>query len=214
MRKKIQSFLIAGGNPTLLIRESNASEKKKIIKKYLGEYDQIGFIEEGDIPVLSMMGSELCINATIAFASTLSRKGYLKTSGVEDKIFYENRNNQTFLQIKLPYRKIKNCVLFNGIGYICKNELVDPSKNELLSYVKKYNLPAFGELQYIQDKIRPFVYVSETDSLIPDSACGSGSLALNVYKNVEKVIQPTGQIIFVRRKKDTFWISAFVEKLK
>lgn len=71
---KKQKFLIAGGNSTLLVWGCPVWKKSQVIKKYLGEVEQVGFIENANgISSLEMMGGELCINATLALASKLGQ---------------------------------------------------------------------------------------------------------------------------------------------
>ena len=40
---KIKKFLIAGGNPTVLISDHNEKDTEKLTKKYLKEAEQVGF---------------------------------------------------------------------------------------------------------------------------------------------------------------------------
>lgn len=51
---RIEKFLIAGRNSTLLIWDCPAARKKEIVKKYLGETEQIGFVSvsEKDVKLL------------------------------------------------------------------------------------------------------------------------------------------------------------------
>src|SRR3990167_7684369 len=87
---KLSKYLVAGGNPTLLVFGKNINQK--IIQKYLvKEVDQIGSIDlMQEIPVLTMMGNELCINATLCMAYFLKGAGVLKASCVNSKIRYLN----------------------------------------------------------------------------------------------------------------------------
>lgn len=208
---KLKKFLIAGGNSTLLVEDYPSGGKKEIIKKYLGEVEQIGFVEtKNGLPFLNMMGGELCINGTIALASTLGKKGELKTSGYDGVVQYQNKGNATQISLSLPYKIIKNKILLSGIGYILiwNKELI--SKEYLDTFCKKYNLPAFGALIVKNNVMYPYVYVKSTNSLFEETACGSGSIALSILAQKESVIQPTGKTITVKNNNNAFSINAEV----
>jgi hypothetical protein len=151
-----------------------------------------------------MMGGELCVNATLAFASQLFDSGELITSGVEGKIKYENRNGITKISIPLKYEKLKNVILFEGIGFICiaKNENVRIDKKFLFDFCNKYKLSAFGAIVYEGNRIDPYVYVKEVDSFVRETACGSGSIAFSLFSGYREIIQPTKKVIEVRRVSD------------
>ena len=84
-----------------------------------------------------------------------------------------------------------------------------------LELATKYKLPAFGVISYTTDqmKISPVVYVVETDTLVIETSCGSGSIAISILTGTTDIIQPTGEIIKVERNGDIFSIEATVQKL-
>lgn len=211
---KFNKFLIANGNSTLLVKGYKSSEKKTIIEKYLGSVEQIGFISyPKGIPKLLMMGDELSINATIALAAMLSNKsGKLLTSGYKGLVAYKNQKQYTKIKLSIAYKRIENIVLLNGIGYIFLEVCRKISKNYLSGFCSKYNLPAFGAIFYKNNKIVPFVYVKETDSLFQETACGSASTVLNILTGKKSITQPTGKIITVEKIGNNFVISAEVTK--
>lgn len=212
---KLNKFLIAGGNSTLLVKGYKSSEKEKIIKRYLGEVEQIGFISyPKGIPKLLMMGNELSINATLALAAMLSNKsGKLLTSGYKGLISYTNQKQYTKISLSIAYEKISNIVLLNGIGYIFLEKTKRISKKYLSGFCSKYNLPAFGAIFYKNNKVVPFVYVKGTDSLFQETACGSASTVLNILTGKKSITQPTGKIITVEKTGNDFVISAKVTKI-
>lgn len=211
---KLNKFLIAGGNSTLLVKGYKSSEKGEIIKKYLGEVEQIGFISyPKGTPKLLMMGNELSINATLALAKMLSNKsGKLLTSGYKGFVPYKNQKQYTKIELSIAYEKIGNIVLLNGIGYVFLKENKQISKSYLFYYCSKYNLPAFGAIFYKDKKLVPYVYVKQTDSLFKETACGSASAVLNILTGEKSIIQPTGKIISVEKTDNNFVISAEVTK--
>lgn len=211
---KLNKFLIAGGNSTLLVKGYKSSEKEKIIKKYLGEVEQIGFVSyPRGIPKLLMMGNELSVNGTIALASTLKNKsGKLLTSGYRGLISYENQKKCTKIKLNIAYKKFDNTVLLEGIGFILVKDGNEVTKGYLSGFCTKYKLPAFGAIFYSKNKLIPCVYVKQTDSLFKETACGSASITLNILTGQQSIIQPTGQIINIKRTGEKFEISAQVTK--
>ncbi len=212
---KLNKYLIANGNSTLLVKGYKSSEKKEIIKKYLGSVEQIGFVSyPKGVPKLSMMGDELCINGIIAFASTLPNKsGVLLTSGYQGLIPYKKQCKYTTIQLDFPYQQINNIILLNGIGFIFLKNNKQISKNYLSKYCSKYNFPAFGAILYQKNKITPYVYVKQTNSLFRETACGSASIVLNILTGDKTIIQPTGEIIQISKFGNRFTIKAKVVKI-
>ena len=104
-------------------------------------------------------------------------------------------------------------LLSAGIGYILLKNTSEISKTKLRDLCGMFNLPAFWAIVNDKNKITPAVYVKDTNSMTYESACGSGSIALNILKNINSVIQPTGEIITVSRKENYFTISAKVIEL-
>lgn len=75
----------------------------------------------------------------------------------------------------------------------------------------KYNVPASGIIKYRANKITPIVYVKNTNSLVWENACGSGSLVYSIYSSYSKIIQPSKQEILVKRFKKSFTIKVPVK---
>lgn len=211
---KSKQFVIAGGNSTLLVWDSKPWQKRDIIKQYLGTVEQIGFAKtKNNLPCLEMMGSELSINGTIAMASQLKKKGFLYTSGVKEKVAYENKDEKTSITVALNYKQFENVVLLEGIGYEYFKKKRQITKSLLEEFAQQYNLPAFGAIVYENQTLIPYVYVKQTDSLFQETACGSGSIAASLVLNLEKVKQPTGKEIEIQRKKNTFTVTAEVDTI-
>ncbi len=210
----LQKFLIAGGNSTLLVWECPKSKRSIVIEKYLGEVEQVGFIKKSDgISSLEMMGGELCINGTIALASQLGIRGKLKTSGLNSDVNFKNKKGISYLELLLPFKRDANVICFPGIGFINSNTRVYQSKKRLAQLAKKYSLPAFGSISYQNDKLVPYVYVKNTNSLFEETACGSGSIVCSILTGYSKIIQPTGESISIRQRGDIFIVGAKVVKI-
>jgi histidine racemase len=183
--------------------------RTQLAKKLLKEVEQVGFIDNNR---LTMMGGELCINATLAFASTLGKKGKLFASGIGESVYYENIKKKTTLKLPLKYKKEKNIILFNGIGFIINNQNVN--KKILRKLSNKYKLPAFGAINYKRNKISPYVYVKQVGSFVRETACGSGSIAFSIFSGYNKIVQPTGKAIEVNINKNNVEIKAEVTRIR
>jgi len=212
---KIYKFLIAKGNPTALVKNCPLEKRIDFSRQLLKEVEQVGFISEIDnYPRLEMMGNELCINATIAYASTLNLKGMLFTSGFNEEIKYKNDLELTSIEIPKQYKKEGNIVLFKGIGYIFfPVEIEDTiTKDCLKELAIAYDLPAFGGIFYKINQIHPSIFVRNLDSFVKESACGSGSLAYAIFSQQSDIVQPSGGVIHISQLNQKFQISAKVEK--
>ena len=196
---------LSGAVPTSL--------RRKVIKKYLNEVEQVGFISKNQ---LEMMGGELCINATLAFASTLGKRGKLKTSGIKRFVKYDNFKNQIKIEVPLKYKQKANVILSEGIGFVCIDKKSDKKINKKLlsNFCEKYNLPAFGAIVYEKNKIIPYVYVKETGSFVRETACGSGSIAFSIFSRYKNIIQPTGKLIRVNIKNGKVLVNSEVEEVR
>lgn len=213
-------FTVAGGNTTLLVEGCAVDQRLDLAKGALQEVEQVGFIDtKAKTPSLEMMGREFSVNGTIAFANKLGGQGQLITSGLDQLVTYYQDKGRTNVKLKLPFEtfpeRLGQVVRFQGIGYLCTDKLEVPSESLVRDLCNKYNLPAFGLAMYFGDKISPFVYVRETDSLIPETACGSGSIAVSIITGRNDIIQPTLQRISVfRTRRDQFTISAKAKRLR
>lgn len=217
MKRSVDRYKIAGGNSTSLIGGCLFDQRNQFAKKELNSVEQVGFIEETKIPTMTMMGGELSINGTLAFAKHLGQKfGSLRVSGSSKMVKYKNVGNLTY-GIFLIQPKIINkrqIVLFEGIGYLCIENSKTATKESLKQLAYEFNLPAFGVAEFRNNQLTPFIYVRETDSLVAETACGSGSVALSILIGEENIIQPSGQSINIVRNGNQFTVSAKVVKMK
>ena len=202
---KIQTqkrYLIAGGNLTALVNKQLNQDFNIFTKDLLLEVEQVGYVSyDKNIPKLKMMGNELSVNGAIAFAYSLGDKGELLTSGVgKSKVLYSNQKNKTTIKLPINPKIVeKNIVLLDGIGYLIqkKSASIKQFEEKARFYCKQFNLPAFGLVEYQENKIYPTVYVKDTNSLVKETACGSGSIAFSTYSDLSEIIQPSGEKISV-----------------
>lgn len=227
MKKEI--LTIAGGNSTMYVEVCPQAQKLEVARDGLKRVEQVGFISRKNRE-LEMMGGELSINDTIGFASLLGGRGKLKTSGVETLVEFNNDGNMTTVKLRLPYQTFPErpgtVVLFEGIGYLCTDKLTVPGESIVRNYWSKYNkefgVPAFGLAMFQGDNLSPYVYVPKVDSLVLETACGSGSVALAIVeyqkngKGLNYITQPTLERIEVFQSSEdkyTFWVSAKVRRI-
>lgn len=228
----IRTFLIAGGNATALVQDCPAPRRASLAADLLREVEQVGFVDhQAHPPRLEMMGGEFCINATLAFASTLGPRGTVGVSGLDRPVDYGSTAQTTRVTIPLRWSLTDNIVLLEGIGFVLSPrsdnrhplEALDHARNKraLAGLCSRYNLPAFGAIHFADDAITPYVYVAAVDSYVPETACGSGSVAFSLFTGQSRVRQPTGQVITVGRHEerkgketgfDVFDVEALIEQ--
>lgn len=194
------------GNTTAIVRGAALEDRADIVKAILGQNraEQVGFETEpqhGACGRLEMMGGEFCGNAARAF-------GYMKaaeqwTSGVHtvgieisgaDQIVCvcADLNAKTaFAQMPLPL-ECSSCevdrfsypvVRMEGISHLIA-ENTEPSDfflSHALEAAKTMQWDAFGVMFLRKNQLTPVVYVKQSDSLVWESSCGSGSLACGWY---------------------------------
>lgn len=230
----VKEYLIAGGNRTALVQDAEVSEYVEVATSLVGEeIEQVGFVEkpkmhqsmvefyEPEYERLVMMGGELCVNATLAYArSKAVANGNIQILDGQ-KVWFENDSEQTRIEINLPYTQryanYNDCdvILFESIGYEIGMTVSEAKrrKDQLSKNCIKFNLPAFGFIAKDRDRIRPLVYVAATRSMVWETSCGSGTIAYCIAKGAKKdVKQPTGESISVKQvgRSSLFIVSASV----
>jgi|GEM_PF-22783 len=215
-------YIVAGGNLTALVDQQLDQKNNKLTQKLLLEVEQVGYVSyKEEIPKLTMMGNELSVNGTIAFASTLGDEGELLTSGLgNSRVLYSNQKNKTTIQLPISPQIIdNNIVLLKGIGYLIQKKSASFSsrkfRNQAKIYCKKLGLPAFGVIEYVKNQIYPIVYVKKTNSLVKETACGSGSIVFSKYSGYSEIIQPSGEKIsvIIDQANNSITVSAKVKEI-
>lgn len=215
MAMRISGFLIAGGNATALVLDAPRREQPGLASTLLGRVEQVGYITPGyPRPSLRMMGGEFCINATLAFASTLGQSGEITVSGLSRPVAFRNNGPVTSISVPMHWSRHDNIVLLEGIGFVLHAWRKPSSQDraELSTLCAEHDLPAFGAIFHQSNRINPVVHVAEVNSCVQETACGSGSVAFSLYSGINDVLQPSGQIITVHGR-DPFQISARVTPL-
>lgn len=212
---RTEYFTIAGGNKTCLVWDCPKDKQEVLVKEILRGVDQVGFVLDGIPPRLIMMGDELCVNAILALASTMtSPRGVIYASGVQKEIQYQHTEGGTRITFDLSYQIKGDIVLFEGIGFQCGTLDIEPTREEFQQLAMQHKVPAFGIIEYDEKQIYPSIYVEKTNSLMRESACGSGSMAAHLVTGICHVVQPTGKTILVEHTDNTFTVQATVRHLK
>ena len=201
-----RKFLIAGGNPTALVQGCPLAYRDHTAGALLRNVEQVGFIQPlASPPHMEMMGGEFCLNASLAFASTLGPTGNLSVSGLNLPATYANPGKKTRISVPIHWVVDGNIVLLEGIGFVLHPHGSGhcPGKQDLADFCARFNLPAFGSILFSDNTIFPTVLVPSMDSFVPETACGSGSVAFSLFTGEQRVRQPSGDVIAIRRHPAT-----------
>lgn len=232
---------LPGGNPTLLIdnitQEIERSDYSKKAQNFLGQsVEQVGYIEKGKkTPFrLVMMGGEFCINALRSLAMwvwerTSEQEMLLESSGTDELIRCEVKDGEVSIFIApsgiqtIVMDERSTLVLLNGIAHLVEKDFVwsgeESIKKVFLERIypliakKTETYQAVGYIGIGADfKIYPLVYVKDTQSLIYESACGSGTLAAFIALTGKQKIflQPSGLPFSVEQRGDFYCLTSKV----
>lgn len=237
-------FIYPSGNATILVdnvdqkiqREDYSSIAATLLQANQG-FEQVGFIEKGNQCEYRchMMGGEFCINALRSLALLINEQFGKSTFELESSgtkhIFTMEIEQWVCINLEKNYKKreIKNNIFLvelEGIAHfiqtIKKSEWSEQlSKEQLRSMQKEYPLvfednPAVGLVLVDEfNTIYPLIYVKDTNTVIFESACGSGTLAAfiayNKYSNC--FMQPSGYPYFIEEKEGVFVLKSNVRML-
>lgn len=216
--EKVEYYIFdPGGNKTALVINKNYNQNMKkninniILKKHV-EVEQVGFLEK-DYCELQMAGGEFCGNATRCATSYYlgSQKGKIisiKVSGIREKLTAGiDENGLVWVNIPvLSVEKMKevSIVKIEGITHIVVDKLKELKTNQqMINYAKKLinelkvNDKAVGVLfvEKFQEitKLYPIVWVKDIDTFFFETACGSGTVAVTVCSDKDRisVLQPS-----------------------
>lgn len=185
------------GQITAVVFGATKRVKQPLISKRLmssnPKIEQVVFIEKNRIQT---MGNELCINGSLAGAYLMD-SDVIEISGLNEPVKFNKQKK--FISGRFPLSilqsKTKNIIQLAGIIYIISNNKKLANKAYLEKLADKYNAPASGIIIYNQNKIIPIIYVRETNSLVWENACGSGSLAYSLFSKYSIIKQPSGSNI-------------------
>lgn len=227
-----------GGNITAIVKSSYSQEEKIKLSKLIMEKDptieQVGFWvrakNKNNDGRLEMAGGEFCGNALRCLAiliknSTGKTEIRLESSGQDDFIDANVRGKTSEIELSLnDFKCSENSCFLTGIAYfITDKKILKNEAKKLL--VKNYNnFPASGVIFYKKDKnifsIKPIILVKDIGTLIEETACGSGTMALAYFMyskyKIEKfqIKQPSNSIFRVSIKNKKISLSGKVTNIE
>ncbi len=236
------SVLWPGGNTTALVEEhverALQPEVATRIIHDIPDIEQVGFLEKatkkGAGVRLQMMGGEFCGNATRCAGFFWARKTGKKTLQIEtsglDELVNVDCSREGECAITMPRSFVKAIrahledfrVDLDGISHIVS--WADPGSVDIHKLLEPHrNVPAIGAIFVEQPgtakaHIDPYVWVEGTRTLIHETGCASGSIAVAAalaHRDGEhpsyQIVQPTGEIYTVGFTAKTVSIGGKVE---
>lgn len=217
-----QLISIAGQTTALVTEKLNQPSRVASAQKIMqgaSFVEQVGFLNRSALPypIFSMMGGELSLIGSLVAGFKLLNgkigKVSFLTSGISNPITVKLNRLTCRLQIpaKLVIGLTLDRVSLGGITFLVVNRL--PKDQVLLTYEQEllqqmlFSSPAAGILFYQNNQIYPVVKVKKTNTLVWESACGSGSVAFYLVTGYSKIKQPSGAVLTVTRENDTLQLS-------
>lgn len=179
---------------------------------------------------IEMMGGEFCGNATRSYGYLLSTllpdhpsEVQVEISGADHPLVVKIDKEHGRCETQMPLPTGKAIIEFEGEAFdaICFDGIVHiivpgASRGQafvdglLAAVISEIESSAYGIMFLEGDRMTPVVYVCETDSLMWESSCGSGSMAvaaLGAMTQIEGVChralqQPGGIIEAIARAQD------------
>ncbi len=201
------------GNITILVTTPVPAEKIPAISNILLKIprykaEQVAFLVPAQMGAqgrIQMMGGEFCGNATRSFGYLLSRNlpdkpktVYVEISGAATPLTVEIDHKNRTAQAQMPLLLKRHIIEFNQKSYSAMEfdgivHLIVNGKAETDEFVTRLidktreivKSDAYGVMFLSGNNMTPVVYVCETDSLIWEGSCGSGSMAAAAYLALE-----------------------------
>lgn len=226
-----------------------ADYTRALMEQIDSSIEQVGFISpsyDGPPLRMDMMGSEFCGNATRSYglyaASFADFEGEgeveVYVSGVKGPMTVVVNKEKSTASVEIPKAKAISEIEIEGSTYTVvelegivhtivedRSEDEDFVKKALEIIESKYSEDAYGILFFDREKSEmvPYVYVKDSDTLIREGSCGSGTVAVATYLTrdskedsfEQEIIQPKGSIVATGRRDEegdfVFSIGGYVE---
>ena len=225
-----------GGNTTAIVRGVfSRAKRKKIALKILSsnrKVEQVGFWAPARsakaLARLEMAGGEFCGNATRSLAALIGKRGpfLLESRGAPEPIRVRSSKKSASFEFPTKYFREKNNVCeLPGIVHLLKEGLLTRKyARKLLISNQLLNREASGVIGYkkvgsAMYEISPIVWVRDLKTLIAETACASGTMALanSFWKSngitALQIKQPSGAIFKTRIKNRTLSITGPMKNL-
>lgn len=226
-----------GGNTTALVttlvpRKNHAWIARRVMAKYQ-EVEQVGFIEppghQGAVVRLQMMGGEFCGNAARSAAMYWRRVSgqsdfVLEVSGMSQPVPAHVGRGHASIEMPRWLIRVDRHGRFPVVDMPGIRHMIiegPPSRTMAARLCRQISrgVPAAG-IMFVSRTVTgllltPFVWVRETKTLIRETACGTGTLAVAaVQKSANmncSVAQPSRSHLRVRVKNNVFELSGPVQ---
>lgn len=223
-----------GGNLTALVENLDGSILKSNYAEIANskmeslDVEQVAFIElEDNMYKCAMMGGELCINAIRSlgkylYDATGAADFSVMSSGLQDVV---SVNAESWVTVTLPknftIKKVRenlSLVEMQGIAHfvLITDSFMSDARmrqyiDELIIAVDGY--PAIGLINVVDSKIKPLVYVKDTNTFIFETGCASGSIAAALVRgeSVATIVQPSGYPYLIFLEEDLVKLSGVVK---
>ena len=222
MKNYYQQITIAGQTTALVTQKLDQSNRVPAAQKIMQEstvIEQVGFLDQSALPypTFDMMGGELSLigSLTAGFSLLKGKMGQVafQTSGILSPINVRlsRLTSSLLIPANVAIKQAPNRVSLGGISFLIVNRV--PKNQALTDFELKslqkllFKSPAAGIVFYQNNRIYPVVKVAETNTLVWESACGSGSVAFYLVSGCSKIVQPSGAILTVSRENDTLQLS-------
>lgn len=236
------------GNITIFVETEVAKEDyievaNKLLADKRYQAEQVAFICNpimGGEARVEMMGGEFCGNATRAFGylylslnNEQSRTIKVEISGSKEVLDVDVNTQLKTARTAMPFPLALDelyiyelditipIVVMDGITHAIISDLDENEETTRLileTAKEKLEFDAFGLMYVKGNTMLPIVYVVDTDSLIYEGSCGSGTMAYTVYltkdladgKHEYSIKQPGGIIDGYVSKKNNEYIACLM----
>lgn len=220
-----QNITIMVKTPVPAERQSWVSERLMALEP---DCEQVGFIEPSQScdAKLKMMGGEFCGNASMSLAALLARRDgmerqnlKLEVSGVDEPVSvfvkaapggYDGVVDMPLPTEIAPHKFGKYTlplVRFPGIAHavITDDMPIELAKTVVREWGNELNEGAFGLMLLDRENLSltPIVYVRDTDTVVLESSCASGTAAVGAYLAGEELtLKEPGGAMSVRTRRE------------
>lgn len=223
------------GNVTIFVinqvkREAYSAVSRELLCMEELHGEQVGFVEQREDGGfhMEMMGGEFCGNATRSFGYLLSmlsekqeQEVWVDVSGsdrqLKVEVDLEKGAARTQMPLPMGIKEIMvqnehfSMIVFEGICHIIVNSAPKSQEfvDEVIEQAKKVCVcDAYGVMFLQGNEMTPVVYVESTTSMVWESSCGSGSMAVAVYLSKDAY---AGEFVYELHQPGGI-IEAFVKK--
>ncbi len=225
-------ILWPGGNTTAIVEEPvNRAHHAFVAREIMRIHptiEQVGFFESPTLPGadirLQMMGGEFCGNAARSTAYLWGNKHgknevKVEVSGFPEIVPVSLEENAATLHLPgsffISLQKAEEGIVvdLDGIRHLVITEKFAQTVEVLIAKYSDNHAAVGAMITDLRDAlivIRPFVWVRDTNSLIPETGCGSGSIAVAIAENTlnasstspYRIMQPSGEVYEVSLESD------------